>query len=158
MSAVKVWSLGGAAGSSAAAPLVLPEAPAAIIPCGDSVRAVQFAPDCQPGASYHLAAGLESGAVQLLSLAVECAAGAGAGGQLAVSSHQLVWQSSDFERHAAAVRRLCWRRDDGGDGEQEQEQEQGAALTPPHQEQQQQRYLLASCSDDHSLRVHSVRL
>ena len=148
--AVKVWSLATAADSAAAAALPLPEAPAAIIPCGDSVRVVQFAPDCQPGASYHMAAGLESGVVQLLSLAVE--AGACAGGQLAVSSHQLVWQSSDFERHAAAVRRLCWRRDDAGS-----EEEQGAALAPPQQEQQQ-RYLLASCSDDHSLRVHSVQL
>jgi hypothetical protein len=145
-----VWSLVAAAGGNPAPALLLPEAPAAIISCGDSVRAVQFAPDCQPGASYYLAAGLESGVVQLLSLAVE----AGAGGQLAVSGHQLVWQSSDFERHTAAVRRLCWRRDDGGS-----EQEQGAAPAPPQQQQQQQqRYLLASCSDDHSLRVHSVQL
>ena len=146
-----MWSLGTAAGGDAALALQLPEAPAATIPCGDSVRAVQFAPYCQPGASYHLAAGLESGVVQLLSLSVE--AGAGPVGQLAVSGHQLVWQSSDFERHAAAVRRLCWRRDDGAS-----EQEQGAALAPPQLELQQQRYLLASCSDDHSVRFHSVQL
>lgn len=130
--AVKVWSLG------AAEPL-LPAAPAATTDCGDCVRSVQFAPDCQPGASYHLAAGLDGGSVQLLRLE---ASASGADPQqpgLAITHQQLVWQVPEWERHAAAVRRLCWRRDEEAAGGE-------------------RRYHLASCSDDHSLRIFSVRL
>ena len=134
--AVKVWSLGPGG--------ELPAAPAAAIDCGDSVRSVQFAPACGPGATYHLAAGLEGGEVQLLRLeaapAGSAADGAGTGGsqtQLAIARHKLVWRSPAWERHAAAVRRLCWRADE----------EAGPGCCQ-----------LASVSDDHALRVFAVRL
>ena len=110
------------------------------------MRSVQFAPDCRPSACYHLAAGLESGVVQLLRLAAQEAAAPAASGQqpLGLTAHELVWQSPLHEQHAAAVRRCCWRREDE---EGQSAEGQGAG-----------RYLLASCSDDHSLRVFSVRL
>lgn len=140
--AVKLWAIAPATDGS----VQLPAAAAAIIDCGDSVRSVQFAPDCQSGTSYHLASGLESGAVQLFSLAAQEAAPAADGQQqVDISAHELLWQSPLHEQHAAAVRRLCWRRDD--EGEQAAEGQPG-----------QPRYLLASCSDDHSLRVFAVGL
>lgn len=140
--AVKLWAIAPATDGS----VQLPAAAAGTIDCGDSVRSVQFAPNCQSGTSYHLAAGLDSGAVQLFSLAAqEAAPAAGGQQQVDVAAHELMWQSPLHEQHAAAVRRLCWRRDD--------EVEQ-AELGQPGQ----QCYLLASCSDDHSLRVFAVGL
>lgn len=139
--AVKVWAIAPDTDGS----VQLPTAAAAAVDCGDSVRSVQFAPDCQPGFCYHLAAGLESGAVQLWRLAgQEAAPAAGGQQQLSIAAHELLWQSPLHEQHAAAVRRLCWRRD---------EEERPAAEEPG-----QRRYLLASCSDDHSLRVFAVEL
>jgi hypothetical protein len=125
---VKVWDVGVAAiaGSAGSGGAALPSAPAATIECGDSVRSVQFAPASQPDGSHLLAAGLEGGSVQLLRLA---AAGAGAEGRPAC---ELLWASAVYERHAAAVRRLCWWRDEEG------------------------RQHLASCSDDHALRLYAV--
>jgi hypothetical protein len=102
--------------------------------CGDSVRSVQFAPACLTGTSYHLAAGLESGALQLLHLSrADASSGGGSSWQ-----QQVLWEAPLAERHAAAVRRLCWRRDDGSDNAG------------------QGKFQLASCSDDHSLRVFAV--
>ncbi|KAL4426818.1 hypothetical protein ABPG77_006604 [Micractinium sp. CCAP 211/92] len=136
----KVWSLAAAAASPSgcADASALPTAPAAVIDCGDSVRSVQFAPEQCSGA-YHLAAGLEGGALQLLRLAGADADGqAGQGQQL---QHEVVWHAQPHERHAAAVRRLCWRR----------EREAEGCAAPA-------RLQLASCSDDHLLRIFSVTL
>ncbi|KAL4430983.1 hypothetical protein ABPG75_006239 [Micractinium tetrahymenae] len=144
---VKVWSLAAAAAapSGTCDAAALPAAPAATIDCGDSVHSVQFAPDCQHGSgAYHLAAGLEGGGLQLLRLAGTATAnqaGQGQAEQLQQLQHELVWQAPLHERHAAAVRRLCWRRE--GEGE-------GSAARACLQ--------LASCSHDHSLRVFSVTL
>lgn len=124
--AVKVWRVAGSAAEDAAPP----SAAALAVACGDSVRSVQFAPCCQPGAGYHLAAGLEGGGLQLLRLT------GSAGGQLAA---ERVWEAPPYEQHAAAVRRLCWRRDEGSSGGGE-------------------RLQLASCSEDHSIRIFSVCL
>lgn len=102
------------------------------------MRSVQFAPEHHKGA-YHLAAGLEGGAVQLLALSGPDSAGQA--GQVAELQHRVVWQAPLHERHAAAVRRLCWRRDGKA---------KGCAASA--------RFQLASCSDDHSLRIFSVSL
>lgn len=122
-----MWSLGAGEAQLAAAP-------AAAIDCGDSVLSVQFAPTRRPG-PYLLAAGLESGVLLLVQLAV--VEPGGSGSQLAVERHEVVWRSPQHEQHAAAVRRLCWQ----------QEGEQAGGVT-----------LLASCSDDHSLRIFGVHL
>lgn len=61
--------------------------------------------------------------------------------QMQQMQHEVVWQAPLHQRHAAAVRKLCWRRD--GD-------DKGRAAVGSLQ--------LASCSDDHSLRVFSVLL
>ena len=56
-----------------------------------------------------------------------------------------VWRSSLAEKHGAAVRRLCWRRVDG-----EEVDDSGAVAVAGV------RYELASCSDDHSVRIYEV--
>lgn len=158
----------GSSGSSSG--LVL----AAALPFSSAVRAVAFAPTFfgaetgAPGAAeaaegpgaggaatrcYQLAVGLEDGSIHLEEL--QCSEGAaaagdagqaGSAGLLMLDSHHTLWQAQRQERHAAAVRRLCWRR----------EGKEGAAddVACP----QPQRCLLASCGEDQAVRVFSLEL
>ena len=145
---VKVWAAPPPGQAPASEPL-------ATVQLGGSVRAVSFAPVCRPGARYHVGVGLEDGSLQLLTLSAREGGSLHApdaqqqqhgGGGCSSSAPALeveaepsaTWRSTPFTQHAAAVRRLCWRRlpDSGG--------------AHPLQ--------LASCSDDHSLRVFSVTL
>ena len=121
---VKLWSI--PAGVSD-----LPAAPVATVPFGESVRSVAWAPDCQ-GGTYHLAAGLEDGSIRLL--AVHAAPGEQPQSLEVVGTPQAVWQTTEAIQHTAAVRRLCWRRERDGAA--------GAASC-----------LLASCGEDHALRI-----
>eukprot|EP00887_Chlorella_sp_A99_P005490 scaffold1.g5490.t1 len=150
---VKVWSVARGGGADAA----LPQTPAAVLPLGGSVRSVAWAPDCCAGALYYLAAGLEDGSLQLLRLSCAAAPGGGAacgdgreGGpqqQPTALQHDAVWVSSIFTQHAAAVRRLCWRRRVPAEGEEGGEY---AAQQPA--------YHLASVGDDHAIRVFGISL
>ena len=51
---------------------------------------------------------------------------------LSQRSHEVAWSADRFSRHAAAVRRLCWQKLQAG------------------------RCLLASCGDDHAVKVFST--
>jgi elongator complex protein 2 len=124
---LKVWAAGGEA---------LPGAPLCALPMGDAVRSVAFAPAppagtgaVDPGSrTYLLAAGLESGVLCVLRLTWGPASGEAAARE--------VWRSSVFQQHAAAVRRVCWR-----------------AGEPAAGGGRRQQLLLASCGDDHSVRI-----
>lgn len=154
---VKLWSIGGcspsgsgAADAGGSAGLLL-KAPVAVLTLPDSVRSVAFAPECQPGPTYHLAVGLEDGALQLVQVRCSSAAGSsGSGGQLGVEERAVVWQSTRFTQHAAAVRRLCWRRQ-LCEGSSEGESEVADSTLRPV-------YDLASVGDDHAIRVFAVVL
>jgi elongator complex protein 2 len=61
-----------------------------------------------------------------------------------------VWRSRVYESHAAAVRRLRWRRVDVGDGKQAAGEEEHKEETCLH------RYELASCGDDHAVRIFEM--
>lgn len=138
---VKLWSCRAgirAGGEGAGAALVLPEAPAASLSLPDSVRAVAFAPVCRPGRLYHLAVGLEDGSLQLLR--VWFSGGCEDSAPPVAAEAAPVWQSSPFMQHAAAVRRLCWRR--------REESEAGARGSAD--------YLMASVGEDHAVRVFAI--
>jgi hypothetical protein len=168
---VKLWvaaealsrgSTGGAATAAAAA--------AATLRFDDGVRSVAFAPGedapaegsaggtvqqgggqagaaAGSGARYILAVGLQSGHVHLLQLRCTAReAGSGVcegGGGLAVES-EVLWRSDATTQHAGAVRRVCWRRTGGGGG-----QGRGDG---------RKQYHLASCGEDHAVRVFAVSL
>lgn len=125
---LKVWAAACSAGDS------LPRTPLATLPLGDSVRSVAFAPLALPpaaagrGARFLAAAGLEGGAVLILSMEYSSA---GEGVECVE-----VWRSGPHQQHAAAVRRLCWRVQGSGGERQLQ---------------------LASCGDDHAVRIFSMQ-
>jgi hypothetical protein len=123
-----------------------------------AVTAVAFADGCAsaedrstPQRNDHLAVGLESGEVHILSVARSPPADAGcrAGQPSAVSAqtqsptamspsagqwdHQLLWHAPAHARHTGAVRRLQWR-----------------FVSPGY-------WQLASCSDDHAVRTYDIR-
>lgn len=101
--------------------------PLCTVALGDSVRSVAFAPSMPADGAYLVAAGLEGGEVVLASLRWPLGADAAEWTQL--------WRTSCFEQHAAAVRRLCWRIEAGAEE---------SVLE------------LASCSDDHGIRIFRV--
>lgn len=108
-------------------------APLASVKFDEGVHSVAFAPRELPaggesGQRRCLAAvGLESGkvVVGVVSWSI--------GGSESSASWAEVWRTPTTERHASAVRRVCWRAEEG-----------------------EERYELASCGDDHGLRVFSV--
>ncbi len=114
-----------------------PLAPLGGLALGEPVRAVAFAPTplaATAGAAAYLAAvGLEGGAVVLLR--VERAGGAATATE--------VWRAPAWERHAAAVRRVRWRPAPADAGEAAERGAEGGAL-------------LATCGDDHAVRLFSV--
>lgn len=79
--------------------------------------------------TWHLAVGLEDGSVQLWRVAETGAEAAGLPSHAASS----VWQAPKFNAHAGAVRRLAWR-------------------------ERQSSLQLASCSEDHAIRLFDVVL
>lgn len=116
---VKVWQ------APAAGDAELQEQPLLTLPqFAAPVTAVAFGPALGRG-GHLVGVGLEDGHVQVWEVAV-----AGAAGQ-EMSCRQL-WGSSDWCRHAAAVKRLCWRG------------AAGSALQ------------LASAGEDHAVRVMEV--
>jgi WD40 repeat protein len=118
---VKLW----AAPAGPQAPL--PEQPLLVLPLFEApVTAVAFAPAV--GGRQLLGVGLEDGHVQVWEVR--------AGGQGAAPSCEALWRSSEWCRHAAAVRRLCWRVADAGAGLLQ----------------------LASAGEDHAVRVARVGL
>jgi elongator complex protein 2 len=131
---VKLWAVAGCGGEPGDALCALP--------MGNSARSVAFAPapaaaaaaSAGAGSRVYLAAvGLENGTLCVLRLTWRQAEG-----ELAAAE---VWRSSQFEQHGAAVRRLCWRQAAGDEGLEEQQQ-----------------LLLASCGDDHSVRIFGCAL
>ncbi|GAB4817645.1 hypothetical protein N2152v2_004691 [Parachlorella kessleri] len=153
------------ASTAAAAPSLL-----ATLPFDDAVRAVAFAPvpatpdtigadSVQVGTHhssvYLLAVGLESGSVRVVELqccegslvSEGCPAGAG----LSLSRYQVSWESGAHTSHAAAVRRLCWRRDTSSSSSSDAAAAQATAG-------QLQRLHLASVGDDHAVRVFGLEL
>jgi elongator complex protein 2 len=121
---VKVWTLGQDSSL----------AEATVIRMGESVQSVAFGPMIGADSTAGLfACGLEGGDVILGILSwkynsCNC--------DVAWSE---VWRTSAFERHAEAVRRLCW-----GQGSRE------------ISDAQSNFYDLASCSDDHGIRIYTV--
>jgi len=79
----------------------------------------------------HLAVGLEDGALQIWLVAQQ-ADGSAADGAVKVSA-SCVWSASRFDAHAAPVRRLCWRQREG-------------------------RVQLATCGEDHAVRIFEAVL
>ncbi len=148
----------------------------ATLPFADAVRAVAFAPlepadGTAAGGStaehrepagllcYGLAVGLEDGSVHIVD--VQCREGTSSGGSssgevpvaaggLCLAQHRVAWQSGQYDQHAAAVRRLCWRRDVDSSSA-------GGALPGPAAAGGR-RFHLASCGDDHAVRVYSIQL
>lgn len=120
-------------------------------PC--AATAVAFAgAGAAPGGSgtaprHLLAVGLESGHVQLWRVDVG-PAGTGTGSAATGVSASCVWASDDACRHAGTVNTLCWQESQEAEGEGEGEA--GREGVAP-------RLRLASCSDDHSVRVFACR-
>ena len=123
-----------------------------------AVTAVAFAPPCVGleedltlQRDDHLAVGLESGEVQILSVEAGLSpadVGSSAAEPTALAAqdqptippspssrcwaHQLLWQAPAHARHTGAIRRLRWR-----------------TVGPGH-------WQLASCSDDHAVRTYDI--
>ena len=156
--AAKLWSVsmaaaavGGAGDTAGAADqqesatvamaVCVSERPAAVLmqPC--AVHSLAFAP-MAPGdgvGDYLLATGLEDGNVNLWRVTAVDAATAAA----AAPAAQVAWRTDDFTRHAATVNSVCWRMDEGDE----------LGSLPPGGKARLQ---LASCGDDHSVRVYDV--
>ncbi|KAI8476311.1 MAG: hypothetical protein J3K34DRAFT_273301 [Monoraphidium minutum] len=135
---VKLWDMDAACGPGSAPLCALPPFPcpvtAVALAPAHACRAAGAAEGAGEGAARHVAAvGLEDGGLQLW--AVDVAAGGGGGG----GGARLLWAARPGEGHAAAVRRVAWGPEAaaaaGGSG--------GGAL-------------LASCGEDHSVRVFEV--
>ena len=127
------------------------QAPIAILPpFSAGVTSVAFAgrADGLSEGSHLLAVGLETGSVQVWSFRVDplhfsqespaiemdSPVGGDGVGTLSVDDVRLQWVPPHHDRHSAAVRRLCWRTE-------------GPRLLQ-----------LASCSDDHAVRVWDMTL
>lgn len=155
--AAKLWSLsmaaaaGGAGDTAGAADqresatvataVCVSERPAAVLPQPCAVHSLAFAP-MAPGdgaGDYLLATGLEDGNVNLWRITAGDAATAAA----AAPAAQVAWRTDDFMRHAATVNSVCWRVVEG---------DEPGSLPPGGRARLQ----LASCGDDHSVRVFDV--
>jgi hypothetical protein len=152
---VNLWALGDVAAAGAAAAAAAAQKPVLTLPpCPAGVTAVALAPQhasaaaAQDGATaqqHLLAVGLQDGRLQVWRLVLRSKADGGS------STCEQLWASQPWEQHAASVRRLAWGApcvvaglcDDAGDAGQGG-QGGGDASGVLH---------LASCGDDHGVRV-----
>lgn len=105
--------------------------PCATLSLPATVTSVAFAPVSSTASdgsgTWHLACGTEDGLVQIWRIAETGGEAAG----LPPVATSCVWQASRFDAHAGAVRRLAWRR-------------------------RSDRMQLATCSDDHAVKLFNV--
>ena len=107
--------------------------PCVVIKLPMAVTSVAFAPVSSTATdgsvTWHLAAGMEDGRVELWRIAETGGEAAG----LPSHTASRLWQASQFHAHAGAVRRLAWRQRNVG-------------------------VQLATCSEDHAVRLFDVAL
>jgi len=111
------------------------------------VQCVAFAPKEVSDGKCLAAVGLENGEV---AVGMVCWTESSIEGTSSLSVEwNKIWRTRTVEKHAAAVRRICWRvaeEDNGGGGDQNKTTAAAAAVD----------FDLASVSDDHSIRIFNV--